>query len=111
MAASNPRTEFTLNFYVNVIFICYCHSKMLKLDLLFYVFSCIRQLNCINNYDKKLFLFNHSMASLLSKFRIDYQSLKMVSGITEKPKTETINFFNKLLDGFREEGDADSGRT
>jgi hypothetical protein len=51
------------------------------------------------------------MASLLSKFRIDYQSLKMVSGITEKPKTETINFFNKLLDGFREEGDADSGRT
>jgi hypothetical protein len=35
----------------------------------------------------------------------------MVSGITEKPKTETINFFDKLLNGFREEDDADPGRT
>jgi hypothetical protein len=51
------------------------------------------------------------MASLLSKFRIDYQSLKMVSGITEKPRTETVNFFNKLLQGFHEEDNGNSGRT
>jgi hypothetical protein len=51
------------------------------------------------------------MASLLSKFRIDYQSLKMVSGITEKPKTETVNFFEKLLEGLHEENDGDPGRT
>lgn len=51
------------------------------------------------------------MASLLSKFRIDYQSLKMVSGITEKPKTETVKFFDKLLEGLREEDGGDPGET
>jgi hypothetical protein len=51
------------------------------------------------------------MASLLAKFRIDYQSLKMVSGITEKPRTETVNFFNQLLEGFHEEDNGNAGRT
>jgi hypothetical protein len=51
------------------------------------------------------------MASLLSKFRIDYQSLKMVSGITEKPKAETVNLFNKLLEGLLEEDGGDPGKT
>jgi hypothetical protein len=51
------------------------------------------------------------MASLLSKFRIDYQSLKMVSGITEKPQDKTVSFFNKLLEGFCEEDGTDPGKT
>jgi hypothetical protein len=51
------------------------------------------------------------MASLLSKFRIDYQSLKMVSGITEKPKTETVKFFNKLLEGLRGDDGGEPGKT
>jgi hypothetical protein len=50
------------------------------------------------------------MASLLSKFRIDYQSLKMVSGITEAPQPETVNFFYKLLEGFSEEDGVDPGK-
>ncbi|PSN49689.1 Bumetanide-sensitive sodium-(potassium)-chloride cotransporter [Blattella germanica] len=49
----------------------------------------------------------NSMASLLSKFRIDYQSLVMVTGITEKPQTSTVNFFNKLIEGYREEDGGD----
>lgn len=56
-------------------------------------------------------MFTFSMASLLSKFRIDYQSLKMVTGITEKPQSSTVNLFNKLLEGFREEDGIDSGKT
>jgi hypothetical protein len=50
------------------------------------------------------------MASLLSKFRIDYQSLKMVSGITEAPQPETVNFFNSLVEGFSEENVVDPGK-
>lgn len=42
------------------------------------------------------------MANLLSKFRIDYSSLTMVQDITEKPKPETVQMFNGLLNGFRE---------
>ena len=37
------------------------------------------------------------MASLLAKFRIDYASLTMVEDITEKPKEETQQLFNKIL--------------
>ncbi|KAJ9588114.1 hypothetical protein L9F63_018505, partial [Diploptera punctata] len=48
-----------------------------------------------------------NMASLLSKFRIDYQSLTMVTGITEKPQPNTVDFFNEVLEGFREENSAD----
>jgi methionine-rich copper-binding protein CopC len=50
------------------------------------------------------------MASLLTKFRIDYQSLKMVSAMTEAPQPETVNFFNKLVEGFSEENVTDPGK-
>jgi hypothetical protein len=50
------------------------------------------------------------MASLLSKFRINYESLKMVSGITETPQPETVNFFNNLVEGFSEENVVDPGK-
>lgn len=43
-----------------------------------------------------------SMANLLAKLRIDYASLTMLQGITDKPKDETIGLHNKLLDGFME---------
>lgn len=49
------------------------------------------------------------MASLLSKFRIDYSSLTMIQDISESPKQETVTMFNKLLDGFREEDMKDGG--
>jgi hypothetical protein len=51
------------------------------------------------------------MASLLSKFRIDYHSLKMVSGITDKPQDQTVKFFSSLLEDFCEEDNVDPGET
>lgn len=43
-----------------------------------------------------------SMANLLSKLRIEYASLTMLQGVTDKPKDETIKLHNKILDGFME---------
>lgn len=42
------------------------------------------------------------MANLLSKLRIDYSSLTMLQGVTEKPKESTILMHSKLLEGFME---------
>lgn len=36
------------------------------------------------------------MAHLLTKFRLEYSSLKMVS-LSDRPKDETIKFFDDLL--------------
>ncbi|XP_068910753.1 bumetanide-sensitive sodium-(potassium)-chloride cotransporter isoform X2 [Tenebrio molitor] len=41
-----------------------------------------------------------SMAFLLSKFRLNYSSLKIVS-ISDKPQESTIKFFNDMLEDFR----------
>lgn len=43
-----------------------------------------------------------SMASLLSKFRINYTSLTMIHNISEPPKPETTAFFNNIISCFRE---------
>lgn len=42
------------------------------------------------------------MANLLKKLRIEYSSLTMLQGITDRPKDATIQMHEKLLDGFRE---------
>lgn len=42
------------------------------------------------------------MANLLSKLRIDFSSLTMLEGVTEKPKPETIAMHSQLLHGFLE---------
>lgn len=42
------------------------------------------------------------MANLLSKLRIDYSSLTMLQGITDRPKAETIKMHQDLLNGFFE---------
>ncbi|XP_039289667.1 bumetanide-sensitive sodium-(potassium)-chloride cotransporter isoform X2 [Nilaparvata lugens] len=41
------------------------------------------------------------MASLLSKFRIDYSSLTMIHNITDPPETKTQQFFDSLIKNFR----------
>lgn len=46
------------------------------------------------------------MANLLSKFRLDYYSLKMV-WISDKPQDSTIKFFDDLLKDFRTNQDVD----
>lgn len=40
------------------------------------------------------------MASLLSKFRLEYSSLEMVN-ISDKPADSTIQFFDSLLENFK----------
>lgn len=40
------------------------------------------------------------MANLLSKFRLEYSSLKMVN-ISDKPSDSTIQFFDSLLEHFK----------
>jgi solute carrier family 12 sodium/potassium/chloride transporter 2 len=42
------------------------------------------------------------MAKLLSKLRIDYSSLTMLQGVTDKPHESTIDMHNKLINGFLE---------
>lgn len=49
------------------------------------------------------------MANLLSKFRIEYTSLKLVTGITEKPSQETNNLFKSMVEKFREGTDVHPG--
>lgn len=41
------------------------------------------------------------MANLLSKLRIDYSSLTMLQGMTQKPSQKTIDFHSSLLGGFQ----------
>ncbi|XP_044762363.1 bumetanide-sensitive sodium-(potassium)-chloride cotransporter [Coccinella septempunctata] len=43
-----------------------------------------------------------NMANLLTKFRLEYSSLEMVS-LSEKPQQDTIEFFNGLLKDFKTE--------
>ncbi|XP_066994462.1 bumetanide-sensitive sodium-(potassium)-chloride cotransporter [Anabrus simplex] len=64
--------------------------------------SCKLRVFALANRHYELELEERNMANLLSKFRIDYSSLTMMTGITEKPKQETVDLFNSLLNGFRE---------
>ncbi|XP_074028973.1 sodium potassium chloride cotransporter [Leptinotarsa decemlineata] len=48
----------------------------------------------------ELELEERNMAHLLTKFRLDYFSLKMVS-ISDKPQNSTVEFFDELLTPFR----------
>ncbi|CAH2048984.1 unnamed protein product, partial [Iphiclides podalirius] len=40
------------------------------------------------------------MASLLSKFRIDYSALKMVSDVNRRPRDSTLAYFDALIAPF-----------
>lgn len=40
------------------------------------------------------------MAVLLSKFRIDYSDLVIISDIDETPKKRTIKWFNDIIEPF-----------
>lgn len=41
-----------------------------------------------------------SMASLLSKFRIDYSDLQLIQDIMKKPQESSTQFFNELIKDF-----------
>jgi solute carrier family 12 sodium/potassium/chloride transporter 2 len=43
------------------------------------------------------------MAALLSKFRISFSDITIISDVGRKPKQETIQQFNRLVEPFRGE--------
>ena len=47
-----------------------------------------------------------SMASLLSKFRIDYSALKMIPDVNKKPKDSTLAYFDDLIAPFKTTDDS-----
>ncbi|KAJ1522323.1 hypothetical protein ONE63_002619 [Megalurothrips usitatus] len=65
--------------------------------------NCKLRVFALTNKKQELEMEERNMASLLSKFRIDYASLTMIHDISEPPKQETVDMFNKLLEGFRDE--------
>ncbi|XP_028166446.1 bumetanide-sensitive sodium-(potassium)-chloride cotransporter-like [Ostrinia furnacalis] len=67
--------------------------------------SCPLRVFTLANKNTELELEERNMASLLSKFRIDYSALKMVSDITKKPRDSTLAYFEKLIAPFRSTDD------
>ncbi|XP_059611500.1 bumetanide-sensitive sodium-(potassium)-chloride cotransporter isoform X2 [Phlebotomus argentipes] len=56
----------------------------------------------LTNRRMELELEERNMANLLNKLRIDFSSLTMVEGVTDRPKDETIRMHEKILSGFLE---------
>ncbi|CAH0399333.1 unnamed protein product [Chilo suppressalis] len=71
--------------------------------------SCPLRVFTLANKNTELELEERNMASLLSKFRIDYSALKMVPDITKKPRDSTLAYFDKLIAPFRTNDDKEDG--
>jgi len=50
------------------------------------------------------------MASLLSKFRIDYSSLTMIHNVSDKPHSSSYMFFEEIVKPFKERPGAPDGK-
>lgn len=62
------------------------------------------------NTNNGCFIIFDSMASLLSKFRIDYSDLRVITDITKKPHDDTVSMFETLIkDLMSNEDDDDDG--
>ncbi|KAL4717185.1 hypothetical protein ACJJTC_017072 [Scirpophaga incertulas] len=69
--------------------------------------SCPLRVFTLANKNTELELEERNMASLLSKFRIDYSALTMIPDINKKPKDATLAYFEKLIAPFRTADDKD----
>ncbi|XP_037940360.1 bumetanide-sensitive sodium-(potassium)-chloride cotransporter-like [Teleopsis dalmanni] len=58
------------------------------------------QVYALANKKAELEFEQRSMASLLSKFRIDYSDLQLIPDITKKPQETSTQFFNELIKDF-----------
>ncbi|XP_047532187.1 bumetanide-sensitive sodium-(potassium)-chloride cotransporter isoform X1 [Vanessa atalanta] len=67
--------------------------------------SCPLRVFTLANRHTELEIEERNMASLLSKFRIDYSALKMISDVTKKPKDSTLAYFEDLIAPFRASDD------
>ncbi|XP_026741334.1 bumetanide-sensitive sodium-(potassium)-chloride cotransporter [Trichoplusia ni] len=70
--------------------------------------SCPLRVFTLANKNTELEIEERNMASLLSKFRIDYSALKMIADITRRPKDSTLAYFDKLVAPFKAVDDNDS---
>ncbi|XP_016966178.1 bumetanide-sensitive sodium-(potassium)-chloride cotransporter isoform X1 [Drosophila biarmipes] len=62
--------------------------------------SCKLRVYALANKNSELEFEQRSMASLLSKFRIDYSDLTLIPDITKKPLETSTQFFNELIKDF-----------
>ncbi|XP_017043222.1 bumetanide-sensitive sodium-(potassium)-chloride cotransporter isoform X2 [Drosophila ficusphila] len=62
--------------------------------------SCKLRVYALANKKAELEFEQRSMASLLSKFRIDYSDLTLIPDITKKPLESSTQFFNELIKDF-----------
>ncbi|XP_073840775.1 bumetanide-sensitive sodium-(potassium)-chloride cotransporter-like isoform X1 [Musca autumnalis] len=62
--------------------------------------SCKLRVYALANKKAELEFEQRSMASLLSKFRIDYSDLQLIPDITKKPQESSTQFFNELIKDF-----------
>ena len=62
--------------------------------------TCRLRVFALANKNSELEFEQRSMASLLSKFRIDYSDLILLPDITKKPEESTLKFFNDLIKDF-----------
>uniref|UniRef100_A0A1B0AR51 SLC12A transporter C-terminal domain-containing protein n=1 Tax=Glossina palpalis gambiensis TaxID=67801 RepID=A0A1B0AR51_9MUSC len=62
--------------------------------------SCKLRVYALANKKAELEFEQRSMASLLSKFRIDYSDLQLIPDITKKPQESSTQFFNELMKEF-----------
>ncbi|KAE8573766.1 hypothetical protein A483_HHAL011684 [Halyomorpha halys] len=69
----------------------------------------LRVFTLANKKDDLLFE-QRSMASLLSKFRIDYSDLKVIPDITKKPLDTTVSYFQSLIQPLLGKNFGDGGK-
>ncbi|XP_070070342.1 bumetanide-sensitive sodium-(potassium)-chloride cotransporter isoform X1 [Drosophila takahashii] len=62
--------------------------------------TCKLRVYALANKNSELEFEQRSMASLLSKFRIDYSDLTLIPDITKKPQETSTQFFNELIKDF-----------
>ncbi|XP_032514498.1 bumetanide-sensitive sodium-(potassium)-chloride cotransporter [Danaus plexippus] len=69
--------------------------------------SCPLRVFTLANNNAEMEIEERNMASLLSKFRIDYSSLKMIPDVSRRPRDSTLAYFNKLIEPFTARDDSD----
>lgn len=62
--------------------------------------TCRLRVFSLANKSSELEFEQRSMASLLSKFRIDYSDLILLPDVTRKPNETTVQFFDSLIKDF-----------
>jgi solute carrier family 12 (sodium/potassium/chloride transporter), member 2 len=62
--------------------------------------TCRLRVFALANKNSELEFEQRSMASLLSKFRIDFSDLILLPDITKKPEESTVKFFNDIVKDF-----------